>query len=151
MSALFNTETPNKGLWNRGQSPLFDPIPDKWQIRDYRKVPYLHQNFKKISLKTDQNRNNRYSRLKNKPENYLCRSLWMQLDSKSNILYRIFIEKSLIWPTLKIMANKGLLEKSLIWPLSRKMVASLIWSFQCTWKTLSGKFSKRLAWMFSCF
>ena len=40
----------------------------------HRKVPYLHKNFKKISLKTDQNRNDSHSSLINKLETNLCRS-----------------------------------------------------------------------------
>ena len=49
----------------------------------------------------DQNCNDRHSRLINEPRNHLCRLLWVQLDPQSNISYRIFIEKSLIWPALK--------------------------------------------------
>ena len=53
-------ETSNKELWYKEQSPLIDPRSEKWQIRDFWNVRYLHENFKKISLKTDQNRNDRH-------------------------------------------------------------------------------------------
>ena len=79
-----------------------------------------------MSLKRNQNCNNRHSRLISKPQNHLCRSLWVQLDPTNSILYRIFIEKSRIWPTQKII-----LEKSFIWLISQEMDASLIWIFLC--------------------
>ena len=75
----------------------------------------MHQTFNKISLETEQNCNDGYSRLVNKPENQLCRS---------RILYVHFTKVPYL-PFCDFGSNKGL-----FFLISE----SLIWSFHCkTW------------------
>ena len=68
-------KTPNKGLWNKEQSPLFDPQLKKWQIRDVSEVPYSDQNLKKISIETDWNSKVATQRNFSSPKNQHCRPL----------------------------------------------------------------------------
>ena len=65
---FLNTEkTPNKGLWNKGQGPLFDPKLKNVKLSDFSEVPYSDKNWKKISIETDCISKNLLSKQLNSP------------------------------------------------------------------------------------
>ena len=71
---LVNSRVFPSKIQTSGQSLIWPKI-EKWQIRDFWKVPYLHQNFGRKGRKTDQNWSVRHSRLINKSGNHFCMSL----------------------------------------------------------------------------